>query len=317
MPCRRVSRAAQEPRARTELGRRVLLRESTQAGQRRRRPRGAVGALPPLLDRLLSARVAGRTRAPTIPPPIDSRKSSASQARYLRTIADDRGRLPLLGDDDGGQLFGDLRRASCGRGADAERDRRRAERPALAVAPADEEVHWILGRRPAVSLEPRRADVRGHRRRSCRSGYFVSRNRRGDHLVFDAGPHGYLNGGHSHADALSSCSRSTASRCWSIPALRPTPSTPRCAIAFRSTRMHNTVVIDGPITSQPRGPFQWSSAAPRASVLSRRIDTGVDFVQATHNAYAGAAARPVDLRACMDRLDGSSSTMSLAPESDG
>ena len=31
----------------------------------------------------------------------------------------------------------------------------------------------------------------------------MSRTARGDHLVFDAGPHGFLNGGHAHADALS------------------------------------------------------------------------------------------------------------------
>jgi hypothetical protein len=35
------------------------------------------------------------------------------------------------------------------------------------------------------------------------SGYFVSRSTRGDHLAIDAGRHGFLNGGHAHADALS------------------------------------------------------------------------------------------------------------------
>ena len=34
------------------------------------------------------------------------------------------------------------------------------------------------------------------------SGYFVSRSADGDHLVVDAGPHGYRNAGHAHADAL-------------------------------------------------------------------------------------------------------------------
>ena len=34
------------------------------------------------------------------------------------------------------------------------------------------------------------------------SGYYVSRTTGGDHLIFDAGRHGYLNGGHAHADAL-------------------------------------------------------------------------------------------------------------------
>ena len=35
------------------------------------------------------------------------------------------------------------------------------------------------------------------------TGYYVSRSSAGDHLVIDGGPHGYQNGGHAHADALS------------------------------------------------------------------------------------------------------------------
>src|SRR5262249_58320886 len=35
------------------------------------------------------------------------------------------------------------------------------------------------------------------------TGYYVSRSADGQHLVIDGGPHGYRNGGHAHADALS------------------------------------------------------------------------------------------------------------------
>src|SRR2546430_7893947 len=35
------------------------------------------------------------------------------------------------------------------------------------------------------------------------TGYYVSRSPAGDHLIVDAGPHGYQNAGHAHADALS------------------------------------------------------------------------------------------------------------------
>ena len=35
------------------------------------------------------------------------------------------------------------------------------------------------------------------------TGYVVMRDNGGSHAVFDVGEHGYMNGGHAHADALS------------------------------------------------------------------------------------------------------------------
>jgi hypothetical protein len=53
---------------------------------------------------------------------------------------------------------------------------------------------------------------------------------------------------------------------------------------FRSTRMHNTVVIDGADHVRPRGPFHWTGA-PAGSFIAHGVEPEADFVQATHDAY--------------------------------
>ncbi len=67
---------------------------------------------------------------------------------FARTMSDDNGRLPGIGDDDGGSLF-----PVCGRHpADVSDSLQLAaqllDRPALAVGPAAEEVTWITGVAP-------------------------------------------------------------------------------------------------------------------------------------------------------------------------
>ena len=97
----------EERAPRQELGRRDVAAGDHAPGQRRRWARGALGALSPLLDRLLSARAAGRARRPTIAAADRFEDVVRSHgATISAAIADDRGQLPLLGDDDGGQLFG-------------------------------------------------------------------------------------------------------------------------------------------------------------------------------------------------------------------
>jgi hypothetical protein len=117
------------------------------------------------------------------------------------------------------------------------------------------------------------------------SGYTVCRTGRGDHLVLDTGPHGYLNGGHAHADALS-MTLTVAGRpllvdpgtaCYTVdPSLRD---------RFRSTRLHNTLVLDGREQSEPAGPFHWASAAA-GSRLAWCTSPGFDYVEGTHDGYA-------------------------------
>lgn len=201
---------------------------------------------------------------------------------YLRDLADDRGHLPLLGDDDGGQLF-----PICHREPWDCRDTLAAasailERPDLAVSDPPEELFWFCGdtihnvplyrpsSRPSAALPD--------------SGYYISRTPEGDHLVFDAGKHGYLNGGHAHADALS-----IVLTVRGLPLLVDSGTatyTMDSAMRnqFRSTAMHNTVVVDGRSQSQPRGAFHWHTQSDaRASMW--HVAPAFDYMEGRHAGY--------------------------------
>jgi hypothetical protein len=204
-------------------------------------------------------------------------------ARFARTVADDAGRLARIGDDDGGQLF-----PICGRdSADASDSLALAawllDDPGLAVGAIPEEVLWMtagaaVAAAPVDPIAIPSASF-GH------SGYTICRSARGDHLVFDAGPHGFLNGGHAHADALA-VALTVAGRplfvdagtgCYTID--RETRD------RFRSTRLHNTVVVGGRSQSLPDGPFHWSHTAhgQRVRWAAARY---FDYVEGTHDGYA-------------------------------
>jgi hypothetical protein len=53
---------------------------------------------------------------------------------------------------------------------------------------------------------------------------------------------------------------------------------------FRSTWMHNTVVVDGRSQAEPRGPFHWKSASRAYSTIWRST-IHCDYLEATHDAY--------------------------------
>jgi hypothetical protein len=203
------------------------------------------------------------------------------QAKYLRTICDDGGIRPAIGDDDGGQLF-----PVCGRAAQDCRDTLAhaaiiLDEPSLATGPSPEETFWLCGpdaaRSPASPIHWRSAALPV-------SGYYVSRTARGDHLVFDAGPHGFLNGGHAHADALS-FTLSVAGTPLLIDGGTGTYTMDAgLRDRLRSTMMHNTVVLDGRSQSEPRGPFQWRSRTnAEAPIWRSTIDC--DYVEGTHDGY--------------------------------
>jgi heparinase II/III-like protein len=122
------------------------------------------------------------------------------------------------------------------------------------------------------------------------SGYTVCRSARGDHLVFDTGPHGFLNGGHAHADALA-VTLTVAGRplfvdpgtaCYTIDPVRRD--------RFRSTRLHNTLTLDGRPQSEPAGPFHWRSTADGAR-LAWCTTPGFDYVEGAHGGYAPVTHR--------------------------
>ena len=206
------------------------------------------------------------------------------QARFLRAIADDGGWRPQWGDDDGGQLF-----PVCGRPAADCRDTLATaavllQEPALAVGPIPEETYWLCGAQAAASLDRHVPAETARSVALAESGYFVSRTAAGDHLVFDAGPHGYLNGGHAHADALA-CTLRVGGR-----ALLVDPGTATYTMdadlrdRFRSTAMHNTLVLDGRPQSVPSGPFHWASRASASAPIAHLAE-GCDYFEGSHDGY--------------------------------
>src|SRR6185295_299100 len=116
------------------------------------------------------------------------------------------------------------------------------------------------------------------------SGYFVSRMAGGSHLIFDAGPHGFLNGGHAHADALAVVLTVAGTPLLVDPGTATYTMDAAARDRFRSSRMHNTLVLDGQDHARPSGPFHWSTRAD-ARMLVARTGAGTDFAVGTHDAF--------------------------------
>ena len=224
------------------------------------------------------ARASGDPRAP------DFRGAALAQAGYLRSIADDQGRLPLLGDDDGGQLFPICRRPPWDCTDTLATAAVLLDAPFLALASLPEETFWLCGSIPTLETF-RPEDGSPTSVPLVASGYYVSRTERGDHLIFDCGAHGYLNGGHAHADALSLV-LTVAGRPLLVDSGTATYTMDAEARdRFRSTLMHNTVMVDGRPQSVPSGPFQWRTRTD-ACCTGWEAQPGRDRVSGRHTAYA-------------------------------
>ena len=273
----------------TRLGRRVLIEEA----RRQVLPDGAHAERSPhyhryaldfyLLALAVSRMTGDRPTADRLAP------VARGMAEFMRDVTDDTGRHPQIGDDDGGELApvagrtcGDAR-ATLGWAAAL------LDRPELAIRPLPESVLWRTALMPGTSGDAARAPVPSTRRSASypAAGYFVSRHA-GSHLVFDAGPHGFLNAGHAHADALS-LTLAAAGRPLLIDSGTGT-YTIDAALRdhFRSSQAHNTVTVDGRSPSIPGGPFSWRSradAAPGRAVHNPRFD----YFAGISHAYAPLA----------------------------
>jgi len=204
------------------------------------------------------------------------------QARVLRTLADDSGGLPTIGDDDGGQVF-----SMCGTSpADVRTTLAIAatllSEPRLAVSPPTEEACWVAG--PDIaSARPFSARERWTSRGLPDSGYFVSRQS-GALAIFDAGRHGFLNGGHAHADALGITTTVAGRPLLIDPGTGTYTMDAALRDRLRSGRLHNTVLVDDGEHASVRGPFHWS-ATTDAKFLFTQADDHLDIAQGAHDGY--------------------------------
>jgi hypothetical protein len=128
------------------------------------------------------------------------------------------------------------------------------------------------------------------------TGYAVFRGGNGGHAVFDVGPHGYMNGGHAHADALS-MTLSLGGRPFLVdPGTATYTMRPRVRDRFRSSQSHNTLTIDHESQARPKGPFHWHTRA-NAAVHGWRLHPRLDWVEASHDGYAPVTHRRSVVRA--------------------
>jgi len=157
-----------------------------------------------------------------------------------------------------------------------------------------EPIEWLLGQaghRKFDSIgEPDEKRITS--RAFADSGYYLLQyGRRGSpdriSVVFDCGPLGMgALAAHGHADALSFTLRAFGTEVLVDPGTYDYFSYPKWREYFRSTRAHNTVVIDGQDQSEMLGPFLWGSKAAAKSLSWEPSDTG-GKVSGEHDGYTG------------------------------
>ncbi|HEX6313385.1 MAG TPA: heparinase II/III-family protein, partial [Gemmatimonadaceae bacterium] len=80
-------------------------------------------------------------------------------------------------------------------------------------------------------------------------------------MVLDAGPHGFLNAGHAHADTLALELVVSGSPVFIDPGTFTYTLSPAWRDVFRETAAHNAATVDGCSSATVAGPFQWASRA--------------------------------------------------------
>ncbi|HEV8187592.1 MAG TPA: heparinase II/III-family protein, partial [Pyrinomonadaceae bacterium] len=118
-------------------------------------------------------------------------------------------------------------------------------------------------------------------------GYFVMRDgwtRDSNYLLFDCGPHGSLNCGHAHADALSFDLAANGQTVLVDPGTYTYTGSKELRDWFRSSHAHNAVTVDGESSSLPNGAFSWRTKT-RCSLRKWISEERFDFVSGEHDGF--------------------------------
>jgi hypothetical protein len=211
---------------------------------------------------ILIARAAGRV----VPPSMLA--SVHRLVDFLSAISRPDGSIPLIGDDDGGQLVR-LEEREC-----ADVRATFASASLLLSAPwygrfaatLPEESLWLFGIAGAASFEQEKSQ-QAHppaSRLFADGGYAVMRDgwdRDSSSVVVDCGPLGTANGGHGHADSLAMLVTVSGQPLFVDPGTFTYTTDLAARNSFRDSRAHNTVVVDDMSSSVPSGPFTWNNMA--------------------------------------------------------
>ncbi|MGH9940774.1 MAG: alginate lyase family protein [Pyrinomonadaceae bacterium] len=198
---------------------------------------------------------------------------------HLMHLTRPDGTTPLYGDDDGGKLLKfEARRPNDFRAALATGAAlfARADYKYVAAGGGDdgdggaaEETLWLLGREGLEAFD--RLDAREPSQASRAfpdGGYYVMRDGWGhdsNYLLLDCGPHGTLNCGHAHADALAFDLAARGRTLLVDPGTYAYTTSPELRDYFRGAAAHNTLTVDGESSSVPAGPFTWRHVAQAAA----------------------------------------------------
>ena len=169
-----------------------------------------------------------------------------------------------------------------------------------------EEAIWLFGEQAfsATALEPNSL-LRTKSQFFEDSGLYIVRSSEAfsQQMIIDAGPQGTGQSGHGHADALS-VKLAFCNRSWLVDAgtfCYVGPGGERNA--FRGTRAHNTMAVDGLDQGKPEGPFAWSSI-PDTQVEQWITGTTFTLFVGSHSGYE-RLPQPVRHRRLVFHLNGS------------
>ena len=230
-----------------------------------------------------------RTNGHTIP--LEVEEFLLALLDHLMYITRPDGSSPLFGDDDGGRLMPLGLRASNDFRATVTTGATLFGRADYKYVGGDvvEEALWLLGANGLRELDfvkpqpPARESVAFED-----GGYYVMRDgwtRSSNYLWFDCGPHGTLNCGHAHADALSLELATSGRPVLVDPGTYTYTGSKEMRDWFRSSMAHNTITIDGESSSVSAGPFSWKTIGGGNAVRWVNQER-FDFVQGEHNGYA-------------------------------
>jgi len=155
-----------------------------------------------------------------------------------------------------------------------------------------EPVEWLLGKQGRQSFkaipEPQNKTITSRAFKD--SGYYLLQHGELDSpdrisVVFDCGPLGMEPfAGHGHADTLSFTLRAFGTEVLVDPGTYDYFSYPKWRKYFRSTRAHNTVVIDGQNQSEMLGLFLWGKRAKAECLSWQPSDVGGKVI-GQHDGY--------------------------------
>ena len=121
--------------------------------------------------------------------------------------------------------------------------------------------------------------------------------RRADMPCFDTGAHGYMNGGHAHADALS-LTLSVGHRPLLVdPGTSTYTMDPRLRDRMRGSLNHNTVIDRRPAAIDAGRPIPLADDSELDACRRRDATPGFDWVEAVHDGYAPIEHRRSIVRA--------------------